>query len=77
MGSLVSREVGSVGGLVSVPWMVPGGTSYFVANEAFVVSDMFSALGGGEIDSVHVHSHRVFRSLFGSCVSGSIAVSTP
>ena len=46
MGSLVPREVGSVGSLISCSWMVPSGASYLVADETFVVSDMFGALGG-------------------------------
>ena len=55
--------------------MVPSGASYFVADETFVVSDVFGALGGGEVDSVYVHCHRVFGGLFGSGVSGGVSLS--
>ena len=75
MGSLVSGEVRSVGSLISCSRVVPGGASYFVTDETFVVSDVFGALGGGEIDPVHVHCHGVFGGLFGSGVSGGVSLS--
>ena len=77
MGSLISREVRSVRGFVFHPWVVSGGTPYTVANETFVVSDMFGALGGGEVDSVYVHCHGVSSGLFGSGVSGGVSLSAP
>ena len=66
-----------VGGFVFDPWVVSGGTSYSMADEAFVVPNMFGVLGGEEIDLIHVHSHRVFDGLLGSRVGGSISLSTP
>ena len=75
MGSLVSREVGSVGSFVFYSRMIPGGTSYSVTDETFVVSDVFGALSGGEIDSVHVHRHGIFGGFFGSRVSGGVSLS--
>ena len=66
MWSLVAREVGSIGGFILCPRVIPSGTSYSVANETFVVSDVFGALGGGEVDSVYVHCHGVFGGLFRS-----------
>ena len=74
MGSLVLREVGSVGSLISCSRVVSSGTSYFVADETFVVSDMFGAVGGGEVDTVYVNCHGVFG-LFGSRVSGGVSLS--
>ena len=75
MGSLVSREVRSVGRFVSCSQVVSGGTPYSVADETFVVSDMFGALGGGEVDSVYIHCHGIFGGLFGSRVSGGVSLS--
>ena len=37
VGSLVSRDVGSVGSLVFCSRMISGGTSYSVADETFIV----------------------------------------
>ena len=75
MGPLVSREVGSVGSFVFCSWMVPGGTSYPMTDETFVVSDVFGALSGGEVDSVYVHCHGILGRLFGSWVSGGVSLS--
>ena len=64
MWSLVSREICSIGAIrrvVPSPGMVPGGTSYSMTDETFIVSNMFGTLCGGEIDSVHVHCHGVFH----------------
>ena len=66
VGSLVLGEIGLIGGPVFGPWMIPSGTSHFVADEAFIVSDVFSTLGGGEVDSVYIHCHGVSSNLFGS-----------
>ena len=65
MGSLVAGEISPVGGLVFGSWVVPSGASHFMADETFVVSDVFGALGGGEVDSIHIHCHRVLSSFFG------------
>ena len=75
MGSLVPRGVSSVGRLVFCSRMVPGGASYSVTNETFVVPNVFGALGGGEVDSVYVHCHGISSGLFGSRVSGSVSLS--
>ena len=75
MRPLVSREVGSVGSLVFCSRMIPGGTSYSMTNETFVVSNVFGALGGGEVDSVYVHCHGIFGGSFGSRVSGGVPLS--
>ena len=75
MGSLVSREICSVGRFISRSWMVSGGASYSVTNETFVVSNVFGALGGGEVDSVYIHCHRVSGGLLGSRVSGGVSLS--
>ena len=77
MGPLVSREVSSVGSLISCSQMVPSGASYSVADETFVVSDVFGVLGGGEVGSVYVHCHGVFGGLFGSGVSRGVSLSAP
>ena len=66
MGSLISRGVSSIRSLIFCSWMVPGGTSYSVTDQTFVVSDVFGALGGGEVDSIYVHCHGVFGGLLGS-----------
>ena len=76
MQSLVSWEVHSVGGFALDPRVVPSGASYSVADETFVVLDVFGALGGGEVDSVYIHCHRVFSGLFRSCVGGGIPLPT-
>ena len=65
MWSLISRKVHLIGRSVFDSQMVSGRASYLVANETLVVSDMFGALGGGEVDPVYVHCHWVFG-LFGS-----------
>ena len=65
MGPLVSREIRSVGRFVLCSRVISGRAPYSVANETFVVSDMFGALGGGEVDSVYVHCHGIFGGLFG------------
>ena len=63
MGSLVSGEVRpvgrAIGGIVSSFRVIPHGASYFVADKTFVVADVFRSLGGGEVDSVYIHGHRV------------------
>ena len=64
-----------VGSLIFCSRMVPSGTSYSVADETFVVSDVFGALGGGEVDSVYVHCHGVFGRPSGSGVSGGVSLS--
>ena len=74
--SLVSGEIRAIGRFVFDSRMVPSQASYLVADETFVVSDVFGALGGGEIDSVHVHCHRVFSGLFGFSVGGGVSLST-
>ena len=75
MRPLVSREIRSVGGFVFDSRMVPSGASYSAADETFVVLDMFGALGGREIDSIHVHCHGVFGGLFRSGVSRCVSLS--
>ena len=40
--------------------MISGGTPDLVADEAFVVLDMFCPLFQREVDSVNVHRHGVF-----------------
>ena len=66
MGSLVSGEICSVRGPVLGSQMVSSGASHFVANETFVVLDVFSMLGGGEIDPIYVHCHRVLSVFLGA-----------
>ena len=56
--------------------MVPGGASYSVTDETFVVSDVFGTLSGGEVDSVYFHHHGVSSGLFGPCVSGYVTLSS-
>ena len=75
MGPLVSRDIRPVGRFVFDSRVVSGGTPYSVTDETFVVSDMFGALGGGEVDSVYVHCHGIFGGLFGSRVSGGVSLS--
>ena len=77
MGSLVPRGVRSIGSLIFCSQMIPSGASYSVADETFVVSDVFGALGGGEVDSVYVHCHGVSVGLFGSRVGGGVSLPTP
>ena len=66
VGALVSGEVGF--GQVTLPSsrMISSGASYFVANETFVVSDVFGSLGGCEVNAVYVHCHRIFGGFPGS-----------
>ena len=47
----------------------------FMTDETFVVSDMFGALGGGEVDSVYIHRHGIFGGLSRSRVSGGVSLS--
>ena len=75
MGPLVSREICSIGRFGSCSRVISGGAPYSVADETFVVSDVFGALGGGEVDSVYVHCHGIFGGLFGPRVSGGVSLS--
>ena len=74
MWSLVSREVRSVGRFVSDPRVISGGTSHLMADEAFVVSDVFGALGGGEVDLIYVHCHGILGGLFWSGVGRGVTL---
>ena len=65
MGSLVAGEISPVGGLVFGSQVVPSGAFHFMADETFVVLDVFGVLGGGEVDSIHIHCHRVSSGFFG------------
>ena len=76
MGALVSRLIGFDGCTSFSSRMVLSGTSDFVADETFVVLEVFCPLGQGKIDSVHIHSHRIPRGLSGSCSGGNV-VSPP
>ena len=59
MRALVSGEVGFGGGAFPIPGVVSGGASYFVADETFVVSDVFCPLDWCEVYLVDVHCHGV------------------
>ena len=43
------------GGFPTSPWVVSRRTSDFVADETFVVSNVFCPLDQGEVDSVDIH----------------------
>ena len=75
MGPLVSREICPVGRFALRSRVVAGGTPYSMTDETFVVSDVFGALGGGEVDSVYIHCHGVFGGLFGPRVSRGVSLS--
>ena len=75
MGPLVSREVRSIGRFVLCSQVVSSRAPYFVTDETFVVSDVFGALSGGEVDSVYVHCHGISDGLFGSGVGGGVSLS--
>ena len=76
MGVLVLRLVSSVR---STPFgfrVVFGGTSYFVAGETFVVSNVFCPLGWGEVDSIYIHGHGISSVLSGSGGGGKVISSS-
>ena len=53
----------------SVPFcsrVVSGGASNLVADETFVVLDVFCPLDWSEIDLVNIHCHRISRVFSGS-----------
>ena len=52
--------------------MIPGGASDFVADETFVILDVFCPLDQGKVDPVDVHSHRIPRVFSGSCRGGDV-----
>ena len=73
----MSWEIRPVGRFVLDSQVVSSGAPYSVTDEAFVVLDMFGMLGGGEVDSVYIHSHGIFGGFFWSRVGRGVALSTP
>ena len=67
MGVLVSGLVAFDGCASFGSRMVLSGASDFVADEAFVVLDVFCPLDRDQVDPVNVHSHRIPRVFSGSC----------
>ena len=66
MGALVSGEVGLHWGPSFGSIMVVGRISHFVADETFVVSNVFGSLDQCQIDSVHIHGIWITLGAFGS-----------
>ena len=73
---LVSGLVGFDGCAPFRSRMVPGGTFDSVADETFIVLDVFGSLDQGEIDPVDVHGHRIPGIFPGSCGGGNVVGSS-
>ena len=60
VGALVLGEVGFCGGTLPSSRVILCGTSYFVADETFIVSDVFCLLDWGKVDLIYIHGHGIF-----------------
>ena len=66
MGSLVPGLVALDRGMSFCSRVISGGASNLVADETFVVLDVFCPLYWSEVDLVDVHHHRILRVFSGS-----------